>query len=111
MQTASHKHRLFPYNLNGINLSLNLHRDKLIIHRKGFVYQMRPMSPDTGDQEVLLRDLHHVELSNQMLVLNFYDADPVYVLFAPQDTHQAEQLAHVLHDMLVRMNHRQTRVS
>jgi hypothetical protein len=111
MHTASRKHSLFPYNLNGINLSLNLHRDKLIIRRKGFLCQMRPAYLDAGDQEVLLRDLQHVELNNHLLVLNFYDADAVYVLFAPQDEAHAEQLTNVLLEMLARVTHRQTRVS
>lgn len=111
MLTASRKNNLFPYTLNGINVTLYLHRDRLIIQRKGYVCQLRPVYLDNGNQEVLLRHIHNVEVSNQLLVLTLQDADAVYVLFAPQDQQCAEQLAQALFNMLARTNHRHSMVS
>src|SRR5262245_24380697 len=100
MLTPSRKHSRFPYTLHGINVTLYLHRDRLIIHPKGYICQMRPAFLDDGAQEVPLRYVQNIELNNQLLVVTLHDEDAVYVLFAPQDEHNAEQLAHTLLNML-----------
>jgi hypothetical protein len=88
----------YPFTLTGINITLQLHRDRVIVHRKGGLCGLGGAVP--SDQEIYLRHVQFVELLDNMLTLTFRDRDLVCVLFAPQDEPTAQQLTLALETAL-----------
>jgi hypothetical protein len=88
----------YPLTLTGINVTLQLHRDRVIIHRKGGLCGLASATP--ADQEIYLRHVQYVELTTQMLTLTFRDRDLICILFAPQDEALAQQLTLALETAL-----------
>lgn len=99
---------VFPYLLQGINATVYLYRDRLIIRRKGTICQLRPTYA-ASEQEIDLHYVRHIEANNHILAVMLRDKDPIYVLFAPQDESLARQMVHFVQDTLAHHNHHATR--
>lgn len=81
---AKYPSYVFPRTLTGINASVSLYRDTLIIRRKGNISGLKPSSRGS-EQEIHLHHVLRVETGNRIIRFEFHERDSLFVLYAPQD--------------------------